>query len=34
MDIQQQSYLRKQNIPFTMVCNAIIFDNRILLFDF
>lgn len=27
--MQQQSYLRKQNIPFTMVCNAIIFDSRI-----
>ena len=29
MDEQQQSYLRKSNIPFTMVANAIIFDNRI-----
>lgn len=29
MDIQQQSYLRKQNIPFTMVANSIIFDSRI-----
>jgi len=29
MDIQQQSYLRKQNIPFTMVANSIILDSRI-----
>ena len=29
MDAQQQSFLRKAEIPFTMVCNAIIFDSRI-----
>jgi len=29
MDAQQQVFLRKEQIPFTMVANAIIFDSRI-----